>query len=105
MTAVQCCEPPRELPTERITIYSNMCVCVCARVCLSCADAFYTFNAVHEQSVLPWQLMTELALVCVATLAGVRAATHTHTYSAKATRKTAEEYLRVREHWHSGNTS
>lgn len=46
--------------------------------------------------MLPWQPTTELALVCAATLAGVGAATHTH--SAKATRRTAEEYLTVREH-------
>ena len=50
--------------------------------------------------MLPWQPTTELALVCAATLAGVGAATHTHTHthSAKATRRTAEEYLTVREH-------
>lgn len=57
----------------------DMCVCVCV---FPCTHASYTFYLVRvEQSVLPWQLTSELSLVCAAALAGVGAATHTCTHT------------------------
>lgn len=73
---------------------------------------FHTF-----QPALPWQLTrSALAVARAATLADAgaeytdaRLHMHTHTrmharaLSARVARTTAEEYLTVREHWHSGN--